>query len=82
MSRQSADRVFSHQLNVVGFFCPIPLAETKKALQNLKKGDVLEVIADDPESLHDIPMLIERLPHKMSIFNEDSGEFRFIIEVR
>ena len=80
MSGQSTDRVFSHQLNVIGFFCPVPLAETKKALKN--RGDVLEVIADDPEALHDIPMLIERLPHDMSIFYEDSGEFRFIIEVR
>ena len=82
MSGHSTDRVFSHQLNVIGFFCPVPLAETKKALKNLKRGDVLEVIADDPEALHDIPMLIERLPHDMSIFYEDSGEFRFIIEVR
>ena len=82
MSGQSTDRVFSHQLNVIGFFCPVPLAETKKALKNLKTGDVLEVIADDPEALHNIPMLIERLPHDMSIFYEDSGEFRFIIEVR
>ena len=81
MSGQSTDRVFSHQLNVIGF-CPVPLAETKKALKNLKRGDVLEVIADDPEALHDIPMLIERLPHDISIFYEDSGEFRFIIEVR
>lgn len=82
MSIQTADKDISHYLNVIGFFCPIPLAETKKALQNLKKGDVLEVIADDPEALHDIPMLIERLPHRLQIINEDSGEFRFIIEVR
>jgi len=72
----------SHQLNVIGFFCPVPLAETKKALKNLKRGDVLEVIADDPEALHDIPMLIERLPHSMKIINDQSGEFRFIIEVK
>ena len=82
MSIETADKDISHYLNVIGFFCPIPLAETKKALQNLKKGDVLEVIADDPEALHDIPMLIERLPHMLQIINEDSGEFRFIIEVR
>ena len=72
----------SHQLNVIGFFCPVPLAETKKALKNLKRGDVLEVIADDPEALHDIPMLIERMPHTMNVINDKSGEFRFIIEVK
>ena len=82
MSLNSGNIEISHHLNVIGFFCPVPLAETKKALQELKKGDVLEVIADDPEALHDIPLLIERLPHGMKIINDNSGEFRFIIEVR
>ncbi|MDP6334377.1 MAG: sulfurtransferase TusA family protein [Candidatus Poseidoniaceae archaeon] len=72
----------SHHLNVIGFFCPVPLAETKKALKNLKRGDVLEVVADDPEALHDISMLIERMAHTMNIINDQSGEFRFIIEVK
>ena len=82
MSGTDLDRNISHQLNVIGFFCPVPLAETKKALNDLKRGDVLEVIADDPESLHDIAMLMERLPHLMNIINDQSGEFRFIIEVK
>jgi len=80
MSIQSADKIISHHLNVIGFFCPIPLAETKKALHELKKGDVLEVVADDPEALHDISLLMERLPHDMDIIDDSSGEFRFIIE--
>ena len=82
MSDLDLNRNISHHLNVIGFFCPVPLAETKKALKDLKRGDVLEVIADDPEALHDIPMLIERLPHSMDIINDQSGEFRFIIEVK
>lgn len=72
----------SHLLNVLGFFCPVPLAETKKALKRLKSGDVLEVIADDPEAVHDISMLIERTQHEMKIIDDQSGEFRFIIEVK
>tara|TARA_B100000768_G_scaffold148939_1_gene143071 strand:+ start:1250 stop:1531 length:282 start_codon:yes stop_codon:yes gene_type:complete len=75
-------KIISHQINVIGFFCPVPLSETKKALKNLKRGDVLEVIADDPEAVHDISMLIERMPHRMSIIDEQTGEFRFIIEVK
>ncbi len=72
----------SHLLNVIGFFCPVPLAETKKALKRLKSGDVLEVIADDPEAVHDISMLIERTQHELNIIDDQSGEFRFIIEVK
>ena len=71
----------SHQLNVIGFFCPVPLAETKKALKDLKTGDVLEVVSDDPESLHDLPMLLDRMPHMLRGIEDDAGEIRFIIEV-
>ena len=46
----------THHLDVLGFYCPVPLHETKKALQELSVGDVIGVRTDDPETLHDIPM--------------------------
>ena len=39
------------------------------------------VIADDPETMHDIPMLIERLGHNLVDVKESAGEIQFIIEV-
>ena len=71
----------THRLNVLGFHCPIPVAETKKALKNLTSGDVLEVWADDVETVHDMPMLLERLAHRLTSIEEQAGEYRFIIEV-
>ncbi len=75
------DGKISHHLNVIGFFCPVPLAETKKALKILKNGDILEVVADDPETLHDLPMLIDRTSHGLRSIEDEAGELRFIIEV-
>jgi tRNA 2-thiouridine synthesizing protein A len=75
------DGKISHHLNVIGFFCPVPLAETKKALKILKNGDILEVVADDPETLHDLPMLIDRTSHRLRSIEDEAGELRFIIEV-
>jgi len=82
MLKDGFEGKISHHLNVIGFFCPVPLSETKKALNDLKKGDILEVVADDPETLHDLPMLIQRMPHLLKSTVENAGEIHFIIEVK
>ena len=71
----------THRLDVLGFHCPVPVAKTREALDGLQPGAVLEVLADDPETLHDMPMLIGRSPHNLVVVHEDRGEFRFLIEV-
>jgi TusA-related sulfurtransferase len=40
------------------------------------------VIADDPETMHDMPILVDRLGHQLVDVLKSAGEFRFIIEVR
>jgi len=72
----------THQLDVLGFFCPVPLAKTRQALEKLPPGRVLEVIADDPEVMHDLPMFIGRSQHNLISMNEKSGEIRIVIEVK
>ena len=71
----------THRLDVLGFFCPVPVAEAKQALSSMVEGSVLEVLASDPETLHDIPMMIERTPHHILDAKESQGEFTFLIEV-
>jgi TusA-related sulfurtransferase len=48
----------------------------------MTEGSVLEVLASDPETLHDIPMMIERTSHQIVNVKESQGEFTFLIEVR
>ena len=71
----------THRLDVLGFFCPVPVAEAKQALSSMVEGSVLEVLASDPETLHDIPMMIERTPHHILDVKQRQGEFTFLIEV-
>ena len=47
----------NRRLDLLGFFCPIPVHETRKALGEMQEGDFLEVRADDPETLQDMPAL-------------------------
>lgn len=66
-------------INLVGFLCPIPVHETRRALENSNYGDTLEVICDDPETFHDIPALCDRMGVELVKTEEISGEYKFII---
>ncbi len=71
----------THKLDVLGHFCPVPVSQARKALADLNGGDVLMVISDDPETMHDMPILVDRLGHQLIDVLKFAGEFRFIIEV-
>jgi TusA-related sulfurtransferase len=83
VSQVSADaqNIPTHRLNVIGFQCPIPVAESKKALKNMKDGEILEILSDDPETYHDIPLLLMRYNHKLLSIEHNAGEYKFVIEV-
>jgi len=67
------------RLDLLGFLCPIPVHETRRVLKDCDQGDRIEVICDDPETLHDIPALCDRLGVVLESVEEKSGEFRFVI---
>ena len=67
------------RLDLLGFLCPIPVHETRRVLKDCDNGDRIEVICDDPETLHDIPALCDRLGVVLESVEEKSGEFRFVI---
>jgi tRNA 2-thiouridine synthesizing protein A len=71
----------THKLDVLGHYCPVPVSQARKALADLANGDVLLVVADDPETMHDMPILVDRLGHRLVDVLKSTGEFRFIIEV-
>ena len=71
----------THKLDVLGHYCPVPVSQARKALTDLGLGDVLMVVADDPETMHDMPLLVERLGHRLVDVHKSAGEFKFIIEV-
>ena len=71
----------THKLDVLGHYCPVPVSQVRKALTDLVLGDVLMVVADDPETMHDMPLLVERLGHRLVDIHKSAGEFKFIIEV-
>ena len=72
----------THLLDVLGFFCPVPVAEAKQALSTMEVGSILQVLASDPETLHDIPLMLGRTPHELLSVDTHEGEYAFLIEVK
>jgi len=71
-----ADKV----LDCTGLLCPMPVVKTKKAMNDLEVGQVLEMIATDPGSIPDMEAWAKQTQHELLVAEElDGGKFRFLI---
>ncbi len=67
-------------LDTKGLNCPMPVLKTKKALDAIDSGKVLEVISTDPGSKSDIPALLNRLGHELMETTEEGSTISFFIK--
>jgi len=59
------------ELDCTGLFCPEPVFRTRMALDELDKGQTLEVRADDPAAYEDLRRLAERLGDEVVSLKKD-----------
>jgi tRNA 2-thiouridine synthesizing protein A len=67
-------------LDCIGLFCPMPLLQTRTALDQIEINQILEVLADDPAAESDIKSLVKRTGNELVKFEDNDGEFRFLIK--
>lgn len=70
-----------HTLNARGLLCPLPVIRVQDRIKTLAAGDVLEVAATDPGTLHDIPAWCRVHGHRILESTRRDGEFHFRIAV-
>jgi tRNA 2-thiouridine synthesizing protein A len=70
----------SFLLDVTGYVCPHPQLYTKKALQNMKENDILELIFDNPSSGESISSMCDRTGDEILEKNSNNGVFNFTIK--
>ena len=69
-----------HQrLDCKGLNCPLPILKTKKALDGMQAGQVLEMTATDPGSKPDMEAFSRRTGHELLRATEQNGTFIFYI---
>lgn len=69
-------------LDARGMLCPLPVIRTQDRIKTLAPGDMLEVVATDPGTLHDIPAWCRVHGHRVLESDRHGENFRFRIEVR
>lgn len=67
-------------LDAKGLSCPMPLLRTKKEINSISSGQILEMLGTDPGSKNDLPGWCERSGHKFLGCKEEAGFFRFFIQ--
>lgn len=67
------------EIDVKGETCPIPLVETRKALNKASKGDIVEVTGTHPASKKEIPMIVEALGLELLDIQEEKGVWKIKI---
>jgi len=66
-------------VDAVGLYCPVPVMLATEKIKELNKGQVLEVLADDHDSLEDIPNWCKTTGNKFLKVKKNEGTYRFYI---
>lgn len=67
-------------LDCVGLYCPLPIIDTAKKLKELKTGQVLEVLADDPGIKEDIPNWCKMTGNEFLGIQEEKGVYHLFVK--
>jgi len=74
-----SDIIPDAELDCVGLYCPIPIAQTKEEIDKLEVGQVLKVEADDPAAEEDIKRWAKRIGHEIMKFDKEGTLVTFYI---
>jgi tRNA 2-thiouridine synthesizing protein A len=67
-------------LDARGLSCPMPVLKTKKAIETLNSGQILEIFSTDPGTRNDLPSWANRTGNTFLGEKEDQGFIRFYVK--
>ncbi|MHA2370972.1 MAG: sulfurtransferase TusA family protein [Candidatus Hodarchaeales archaeon] len=71
-----------YSLDVRGHVCPYPELLTLRALQSLSPNDTLEIVVDNPPSVKDIPVTLEKRGYKeIDVSRISKGTWKIIVQI-
>ena len=68
-------------LDTRGLLCPLPVIRTQDRVKELAPGTVLDVVATDPGTLHDIPAWCRIHGHSVVETSQSDEEIRIRLQV-
>jgi tRNA 2-thiouridine synthesizing protein A len=70
------------EVDARGLNCPLPILRTKKALNDMKSGQVLRILATDPSALRDFQAFAKQTGNELLQHVEQDGVFSFLLRRR
>lgn len=68
-----------HILDAKSLLCPLPVLKARKRLQPLEIGDELEMHADDPAAIIDVPHFCNEAGHTLIETRDEGGVQIYVI---
>lgn len=62
-----------------GLNCPLPILRTKKALNDMRSGQLIRITATDPASVRDFQAFARQTGNELLDHGEDDGAFWFLM---
>ena len=69
-------------IDLRGLRCPLPVLRVKKALGEMKVGDVLRAWITDPAAVEDIPAFLKQAGHTLKEISpaDEGGHYYYIVK--
>ena len=71
---------FDKELDARGLNCPLPILRAKKSLSDMRRGQVLKILATDPGSIKDFEAFAKQTGHPLLSSSSTGGEFLFYMK--
>lgn len=63
------------RIDALGLLCPLPVLKLRKRLQRLAAGQSIELLADDPAAIIDVPHFCAQSGHELiSVSTHDGAQ--------
>lgn len=68
------------ELDARGLECPMPLLQAKRALNGMRPGQRLQVLATDQGSVRDFRVFAQQSGHLLLASEEADGVYRYLLQ--
>ncbi|MFH1033944.1 MAG: sulfurtransferase TusA family protein [Pseudomonadota bacterium] len=76
MAQWVADQI----LDAKGLSCPMPILKTKKSINQMQSGQILELQATDPGTKNDLPAFLGRGGHQLLGEEQREGFVSYFVQ--
>ena len=79
---EDLDQKLSLKIDATGLECPLPILKTKKGLNGLKSGEIINISATDEGSVRDFEAFCKQTGNELLLKTKKDGVYSFYLKKR